>query len=166
MSASCGSNISPENSGLGEMQYGGKDKADDLDCDPDRLLLCPFDKNHQIRACRIPYHLIKCRKNHQKLANKLKTCPFNACHLVPEHELAHHIVTCSNRRSISDEGCGGNRLKWRVPISTWTSPCTEEDWDKETDVAAAAAPFVWGVSNALVQKMEANATNDLTPTFD
>lgn len=30
--------------------------------DPDRLLQCPFDKNHQIRSCRFPYHLIKCRK--------------------------------------------------------------------------------------------------------
>lgn len=30
--------------------------------DPDKLLQCPFDKNHQIRVCRFPYHLIKCRK--------------------------------------------------------------------------------------------------------
>lgn len=31
-------------------------------CDPDRLLQCPFDKNHQIRSSRFPYHIIKCRK--------------------------------------------------------------------------------------------------------
>lgn len=30
--------------------------------DPEKLLQCPYDKNHQIRACRFPYHLIKCRK--------------------------------------------------------------------------------------------------------
>uniref|UniRef100_A0A3Q3JRI7 CHHC U11-48K-type domain-containing protein n=2 Tax=Monopterus albus TaxID=43700 RepID=A0A3Q3JRI7_MONAL len=30
--------------------------------DPDKLSQCPFDKSHQIRACRLPYHLIKCRK--------------------------------------------------------------------------------------------------------
>lgn len=30
--------------------------------DPEKLIQCPYDKNHQIRACRFPYHLIKCRK--------------------------------------------------------------------------------------------------------
>lgn len=37
--------------------------------DPDRLLQCPFDKNHQIRSCRFPYHLIKCRKVSEGLIN-------------------------------------------------------------------------------------------------
>lgn len=31
-------------------------------CNPNNLLQCPFDKNHQIRSCRFPYHIIKCRK--------------------------------------------------------------------------------------------------------
>ncbi len=31
-------------------------------CNPDKLLLCPYDPHHLIRACRFPYHLIKCRK--------------------------------------------------------------------------------------------------------
>ncbi|CAM5117434.1 unnamed protein product, partial [Natator depressus] len=30
--------------------------------DPERLIQCPYDNDHQIRACRFPYHLIKCRK--------------------------------------------------------------------------------------------------------
>lgn len=30
--------------------------------DPERLVQCPYDKHHQIRACRFPYHLVKCRK--------------------------------------------------------------------------------------------------------
>uniref|UniRef100_A0A3B4BH19 CHHC U11-48K-type domain-containing protein n=1 Tax=Periophthalmus magnuspinnatus TaxID=409849 RepID=A0A3B4BH19_9GOBI len=68
--------------------------------DPDRLLQCPFDKNHQIRACRFPYHLIKCRKNHPKLASELKTCPYNARHLVPKHELNHHTETCEDRITV------------------------------------------------------------------
>ncbi|CAM5080940.1 unnamed protein product [Eretmochelys imbricata] len=32
--------------------------------DPERLIQCPYDNYHQIRACRFPYHLIKCRKAH------------------------------------------------------------------------------------------------------
>uniref|UniRef100_A0A3P9MUI8 CHHC U11-48K-type domain-containing protein n=1 Tax=Poecilia reticulata TaxID=8081 RepID=A0A3P9MUI8_POERE len=92
-------------------------------CDPDKLLQCPFDKNHQIRSCRFPYHLIKCRKNHPKLASELKTCPFNARHLVPKHELAHHTETCEDRISV----------------------------DTENEADNVQTPFVWGVSSKLNQ---------------
>jgi len=30
--------------------------------DPDDLCECPYDKAHLIRAKKMPYHLIKCRK--------------------------------------------------------------------------------------------------------
>jgi len=30
--------------------------------EPEKLMQCPYDKNHQIRPCRFPYHIIKCRK--------------------------------------------------------------------------------------------------------
>ena len=45
---------------------------------PEKLLQYPYDKNHQIRAYRFLYQLIKCRKNHSDVADKLETCPFNA----------------------------------------------------------------------------------------
>ncbi|CAD7690341.1 unnamed protein product [Nyctereutes procyonoides] len=45
------------------------------------LLQCHYDKNHQIRAPRFPYHLI----------NKMTTCPFNACYHVPLVKISHHI---------------------------------------------------------------------------
>uniref|UniRef100_A0A3Q1JNY4 CHHC U11-48K-type domain-containing protein n=1 Tax=Anabas testudineus TaxID=64144 RepID=A0A3Q1JNY4_ANATE len=109
---------------------------DKRNCDPDKLLQCPFDKNHQIRACRFPYHLIKCRKNHPKLASELKTCPFNARHLVPKHELTRHTETCEDRISV--------------------------DTDKADD---NAAPFVWGLNTTLNQKPETRPTNNLGPSF-
>ncbi|XP_029911362.1 gametocyte-specific factor 1 [Myripristis murdjan] len=141
---------------------GENDDRDD--CDPDKLLQCPFDKNHQIRACRFPYHLIKCRKNHPQLASELKTCPFNARHLIPKHELTLHTATCVDRRSVStqDSGETEGRYKWQVPVSTWTNPNTTEDWDEEAD--HTAAPFVWGESTSLNLKMEASTTNNLTPS--
>uniref|UniRef100_A0A3Q4BPN4 CHHC U11-48K-type domain-containing protein n=1 Tax=Mola mola TaxID=94237 RepID=A0A3Q4BPN4_MOLML len=99
-------------------------------CDPDKLLQCPFDKTHQIRASRFPYHLIKCRKNHPQLVSQLKTCPFNARHLVPVHELPHHTETCEDRFVlIADENPSGFS-KWQVPASTWEMPKPSEDWDK------------------------------------
>ncbi|TKC52660.1 hypothetical protein EI555_004517 [Monodon monoceros] len=71
--------------------------------DPEKLLQCPYDKNHQIRACRFPYHLIKCRKNHPDIANKLATCPFNARHQVPRAEISHHISSCDDKSCIEQD---------------------------------------------------------------
>uniref|UniRef100_A0A3Q2P0I4 CHHC U11-48K-type domain-containing protein n=1 Tax=Fundulus heteroclitus TaxID=8078 RepID=A0A3Q2P0I4_FUNHE len=106
-------------------------------CDPDKLLQCPFDKNHQIRSCRFPYHLIKCRKNHPELASRLKTCPFNARHLVPKHELAHHTENCEDRISV----------------------------DPEDEADDAQAPFVWGVNSKLSQIQATRPSNHLGPNF-
>ncbi|XP_069882561.1 gametocyte-specific factor 1-like isoform X1 [Dipodomys merriami] len=71
--------------------------------DPERLLQCPYDKNHKIRSCRFPYHLVKCRKNHPDIAAKLATCPFNARHLVPRDQLSEHIATCMDKIFLEDE---------------------------------------------------------------
>ncbi|XP_041860667.1 gametocyte-specific factor 1 [Melanotaenia boesemani] len=128
--------------------------------DPEKLVQCPFDKNHQIRACRFPYHLIKCRKNHPKLANELKTCPFNARHLVPKHELAHHTETCEDRISMDTEDVSGNangHREWHVPVSTWTNPNATEDWEQEAD--NEPTPFVWGVNTMLTQIPNARPTS-------
>ncbi|KAG7519169.1 gametocyte-specific factor 1-like isoform X2 [Solea senegalensis] len=133
--------------------------------DPERLIQCPFDKNHQIRSCRFPYHLIKCKKNHPELARELKTCPFNARHLVPKHELPHHTETCEDRVVVDSED-GGNsngRNKWHVPVSTWVNPDMSEDWDKEADDNASA--FVWGETKALHVRQETRLTDNLGPSF-
>jgi len=39
----------------------GEDTLND-DADPNRIVQCPYDKNHQIRASRFPFHVLKCRK--------------------------------------------------------------------------------------------------------
>ncbi|XP_077154035.1 gametocyte-specific factor 1-like isoform X4 [Ranitomeya variabilis] len=85
--------------------------------DPERLLQCPYDSNHQIRACRFPYHLIKCRKNHGGVANQLVTCPFNARHVLPRGQLSFHISRCD------DKGC------------------IEQDIDLQSEEKAT---FIWG----------------------
>ncbi|KAM7411358.1 hypothetical protein PAMA_021381 [Pampus argenteus] len=143
--------------------------AEDMDgkgnFDPDKLLQCPFDKNHQIRSCRFPYHLIKCRKNHPKLASELKTCPFNARHLVPKHKLAYHTETCEDKISVNTEHDGSTNgdCKWQVPVSTWVNPNMTEDWDEEAD--DGSAPFVWGTNTILNEKFGARLTNNIGPCF-
>ncbi|NWU89920.1 GTSF1 factor, partial [Upupa epops] len=64
---------------------------------PDRLMQCPYNKHHQIRASRFPYHLIKCRKSYPEVAEQLATCPFNARHLVPQAELSSHVMKCDDK---------------------------------------------------------------------
>nr|XP_020475146.1 gametocyte-specific factor 1-like isoform X2 [Monopterus albus] len=129
--------------------------------DPDKLSQCPFDKSHQIRACRLPYHLIKCRKNHPKLAIELKTCPYNACHLVPKHELKNHVAACEDRVSVDKDDEGSVPRQQQVPVSTWVMPNMTEDWDQEADVNAA--PFVWGRNTLLTPKLETRPENNLGP---
>ncbi|XP_074538044.1 gametocyte-specific factor 1 isoform X2 [Halichoeres trimaculatus] len=133
-------------------------------CDPDKLVQCPFDKNHQIRVCRLPYHLLKCGKNHPKLASELKTCPFNARHLVPRHELMYHTETCEDRIPVStdDDDATNGHCRWQVPVSTWVNPNVTEDWDQEAD--DGAVPFVWGETRSLDMYKETRPTNNLGQT--
>ncbi|XP_026881637.1 gametocyte-specific factor 1 [Electrophorus electricus] len=150
-----------------DLQRGWEEDAGKSDdpSDPNKLLQCPYDKNHQIRACRFPFHLLKCRKNHPKLASELKTCPFNAKHLMPRYELSHHIENCEDRqRCVGVEEEHTEILqKFQVPVSTWRQPVIEEDWDQEADEQAET--FVWGVSaNQLAQnKHVISTTNHFTP---
>ncbi|XP_032992847.1 gametocyte-specific factor 1-like isoform X1 [Lacerta agilis] len=108
--------------------------------DPERLVQCPYDKNHQIRACRLPYHLVKCRKNNQKIARELATCPYNARHRVPKQELKLHIASCENKVSpevlevTSSRGDPKNRIK---EVTAWQCPPPEEDWEAATLVRGA-----------------------------
>uniref|UniRef100_A0A8C8RPU3 Gametocyte specific factor 1 n=1 Tax=Pelusios castaneus TaxID=367368 RepID=A0A8C8RPU3_9SAUR len=90
--------------------------------DPEKLVQCPYDKNHQIRACRFPYHLIKCRKNHPEIVKQLATCPFNARHQVPKAEISHHISSCDDKSCIEQDIVN--------TVSMWKPPPCDEDWDK------------------------------------
>nr|XP_014350970.1 PREDICTED: gametocyte-specific factor 1 isoform X1 [Latimeria chalumnae] len=116
--------------------------------DPEKLIQCPYDKNHQIRACRFPYHLIKCGKNHPDVVRELVTCPFNARHQVPRSDLSHHIANCEDRCCIEDDiesqVCTNKRRG--ATENAWIPPPCEEDWDKELEEQPAST-FVWGTVN-------------------
>ncbi|XP_057219493.1 gametocyte-specific factor 1 isoform X2 [Triplophysa rosa] len=122
-----------------------EDEPETDDADPNRIVQCPYDKNHQIRASRFPYHILKCRKNHPKLASELKTCPFNARHLILKHELSHHVANCEDKKPLTTEGHVEILDKFQVPLNSWTNPSPSEDWETETDDSAGL--FVWGKAN-------------------
>nr|XP_025044539.1 gametocyte-specific factor 1-like isoform X3 [Pelodiscus sinensis] len=101
--------------------------------DPERLMLCPYDKNHQIRASRFPYHLVKCRENNKKIAKELATCPYNARHKVPKRELQLHISTCTD--NTAPELFSGTAMTfspkkdWKETPRSWQGPPCQEDWE-------------------------------------
>ncbi|KAM6238685.1 gametocyte-specific factor 1 isoform 2-T2 [Porphyrio hochstetteri] len=125
------------------------DSEDEIDaCDPERLLQCPYNKYHQIRACRFPYHLVKCKKSYPEVAKKLATCPFNACHLIPQGDLSNHIIKCSHKcfieQDIVFQSCGFQR-EHMSDVSTWQAPPSNEDWETEL-LEQSDSPFVWGMT--------------------
>ncbi|XP_006035397.1 gametocyte-specific factor 1-like isoform X2 [Alligator sinensis] len=101
-----------------------KDYADPLD--PDKLVQCPYDAHHQIRACRFPYHLIKCRKNHPDIAKQLVTCPFNARHRVPRAEIGQHLSSCEDKSCIEQDielqESSSSGFTWGIVHSSETRP--------------------------------------------
>ncbi|XP_008277069.1 gametocyte-specific factor 1-like [Stegastes partitus] len=131
------------------------------DNDPNKLVQCPYDKNHQIRSKRFPYHVLKCRKNHPKLASELKTCPYNARHMLPKQELAYHMEICENKISqdqdTQDAGNADRNCQWHVPVNTSVNPNMTEDWEEEVD--NNAAPFVWGVNTTSNQQLKMTPNN-------
>ncbi|KAL9963314.1 hypothetical protein ACROYT_G032504 [Oculina patagonica] len=66
--------------------------------DPDKLMVCPYDETHMIKAKRFQYHLLKCRQNHPE--KDLVTCPFNAKHKLLRHDIRHHVSRCPDRSVI------------------------------------------------------------------
>ncbi|XP_020634587.2 gametocyte-specific factor 1 [Pogona vitticeps] len=113
--------------------------------EPEKLLQCPYDKNHQIRASRFPYHLVKCSQNNQKIARDLVTCPYNARHRIPKQEFNLHVELCESKVAPEVYGAGEILQKGNKKLVAYQGPPSKEDW--EADAEIAPAPFVFGISN-------------------
>lgn len=57
------------------------------------MVMCPLDSNHKLRRHRLPYHLLKCKKNHP---GKIQ-CPYGHYFYCDEHEMANHLQTCPHK---------------------------------------------------------------------
>ncbi|XP_068774897.1 gametocyte-specific factor 1 isoform X1 [Struthio camelus] len=139
---------------------------DDFDVlDPERLVQCPYNKHHRIRACRFPYHLVKCRKSYPQVAKELATCPFNARHLVPQADLRDHISNCRDKRPVEEdivsESSDFQRRQMNT-VSAWQAPPCEEDWDRESSEKLTSL-FVQGVVNCGINSSSLEHKNCLPP---
>lgn len=81
--------------------------------DPEKLMQCPYDKNHQIRACRFPYHLVKCRKV------GVKQWMLNLYHYIPclLPKYVHIVLKCDNCKKM--QCLLGALFAWCNYFCTW-----------------------------------------------
>ncbi|KAM6189157.1 gametocyte-specific factor 1 [Sarcoramphus papa] len=118
----------------------------DAAMDPEALVQCPYDKSHQIRVSRLPYHLVKCQRNNPQVARTLATCPFNARHRVPQAKLQSHVASCPNKRQPDlphemDVPLGTRMRQPEVPTAWQVPPC-QEDWEAELEGLEDPPPFI------------------------
>ncbi|GAB0096624.1 uncharacterized protein DMENIID0001_121540 [Sergentomyia squamirostris] len=108
------------------------------------IVECPYNKSHQIEnGRRLQTHLIKCRKEYEKLFTCKKVqCPFNASHMVNEPEKLHHLETCPDRvivdkfnNPIVDSVTAALKTD-AVKMIPGNQMNDEEDWDDEPPTAA------------------------------
>ncbi|KFB49114.1 AGAP008624-PA-like protein [Anopheles sinensis] len=59
---------------------------------PDEMLTCPYNPSHVIIRHRMPYHLVKCKKQHS--LTQLVSCPYNAMHVMPQSQMGQHVLDC------------------------------------------------------------------------
>ncbi|XP_072703496.1 gametocyte-specific factor 1 isoform X2 [Ciconia boyciana] len=130
--------------------------------DPEALVQCPYDKSHQVRVSRLPYHLVKCQRNNPRVARTLATCPFNARHRVPQAKLRSHVASCPDKRQPDlphemDTSFGDGMKRPEVPAA-WQGPPCQEDWEAELEGLEDPPPFVLNVrTNDLLLPCDSSA---------
>ena len=113
----------------------------------EKLHQCPYIPAHYIRAERIGYHLIKCRKALEKAptspyfykVNDLKICCWNQKHHIHYSEIAQHERHCSDNLNAIKIHALETKNKGRAPkVTSNIPPITtkqlgvdeEEEWDE------------------------------------
>ncbi|XP_059688828.1 gametocyte-specific factor 1 [Gavia stellata] len=130
--------------------------------DPEALVQCPYDKSHQVRVSRLPYHLVKCQRNNPQVARTLATCPFNARHRVPQAKLRSHIASCPDKRQPDlpheTDTSHGNRMKRPEVPTAWQCPPCQEDWEAELEDLEDPPPFILNIrTNDLLLPCDSSA---------
>ncbi|XP_074989713.1 gametocyte-specific factor 1 isoform X2 [Calonectris borealis] len=130
--------------------------------DPEALVQCPYDKSHQVRVSRLPYHLVKCQRNNPQVARTLATCPFNARHRVPQAKLRSHVASCPDKLQPDlpheTDTSLGNRMKQPEVPTAWQGPPCQEDWEAELEDLEDPPPFIFNVrTNDLLLPCDSSA---------
>ena len=69
--------------------------------DREQLVTCPYDPSHKVTQMRLPYHLIKCRKNHKD--KEFSQCPYDAKHVILKAQFQEHLQICDKKAIIEPQ---------------------------------------------------------------
>lgn len=97
------------------------------------IVSCPYDSTHRFEESRLPYHLMRCRKNQLNL-RKIR-CPYNVWHLVTDVEFKDHIEHCPSSSIVKNLEYRSEALQELGTVSLKTTknlPIVKmEDWKEE-----------------------------------
>ncbi|XP_046667789.1 uncharacterized protein LOC124359245 isoform X2 [Homalodisca vitripennis] len=102
--------------------------------DGDYFVTCSFDPNHILLRSKMPYHIIKCVKQHPG-HNKIQ-CPYDSTEYIDPEEFPNHLVTCESKKSIFSGTYETAELKASgttcniqpTPYFHESAPKTDEEW--------------------------------------
>lgn len=57
------------------------------------MVECPLDPNHKLRRHRLPFHIMKCRKNYP---DKVQ-CPYGHYYYLNKEEMGNHLKICTHK---------------------------------------------------------------------
>ncbi|EFN76763.1 gametocyte-specific factor 1 [Harpegnathos saltator] len=111
--------------------------------DNDKVVQCPFNKNHIVFNSRIQRHIVKCEKNYD--SNYRVMCPFNATHRLSKSEIAEHIETCSSRKIVE-----ANHIEQQSEpaLSTWktksnmTTSTLDDSWEGQIEESISRPAYM------------------------
>ncbi|XP_001631210.2 dr1-associated corepressor homolog [Nematostella vectensis] len=79
--------------------------------DNERLIQCPYESKHRVKAAGMSDHLVKCREKFLDEGEKTK-CPFNPDHLIFAQEMDCHKMLCSDKNGFT-KNCFDDEVKMK-----------------------------------------------------
>jgi len=95
------------------------------------VVVCPYDRAHKVTKARLPYHLVKCRRNHPEIP--MQVCFFNLDHHVLEIDYEKHLLVCPSKKEFEEknrEDADEEPMNLPKPSTPPRIHC-DEDWDEE-----------------------------------
>ena len=138
----------------------------------DKLVECPFDKNHKIAVRNQIKHIIECE---HKIVSKTSVCIYNASHRMARHEFAQHIKSCpdgrqhfrdlyvskqTNSSDIKPETRNGESIDSQMASNTQSvlQDSEEDNWDNDN----CPHYSIYDTNESIDFKSKPNATQKLT----
>ena len=107
-----------------------------VNADREELVTCPYDPVHMISQMRLPYHLIKCRKNHNGKA--YQQCPYDGKHVILRSKFQDHMNECDKRAIVEPQLVLEDSRTIEVPESQAQAiqQTLSNEWDLDVPSAA------------------------------